>query len=215
MAVWQGSPEQQLILPLLVLICQQRDATEITADAKDIKFISEQYDMTQQAFLQVRTYTSDRNTRAKKMRRESQRTASVRRGNKGWKEASLCRTAVGVSAHGVERRAAHGLPAKRRGVQGALWPGRDDSPHNLPAGVGTRAASTRCKCRGWRDRRVAAHGRGLGWCDPSREVLLCVSKDLDCEDAAWQGVSGGRCGLASETARFCCSSRRGGEGIRC
>lgn len=49
----QGPPEQQLVLPLLVLICQQRNSAEIMENAKDIKFISEQYDMSQQAFQQV------------------------------------------------------------------------------------------------------------------------------------------------------------------
>lgn len=49
----QGPPEQKLVLPLLVLICQQRDSAEIMENAKDIKFISEQYDMSQQAFQQV------------------------------------------------------------------------------------------------------------------------------------------------------------------
>ena len=49
----QGESTQQLTLPLLILICQLRDAIEILPDAKDIKFISEQYDTCQQSFLQV------------------------------------------------------------------------------------------------------------------------------------------------------------------
>lgn len=49
----QGEEGQQLILPLLVLICQLRDAIDILPDAKDIKFISGQYDFCQQSFLQV------------------------------------------------------------------------------------------------------------------------------------------------------------------
>lgn len=51
--ILQGIPEEQLVLPLLVLVCQLRDSIEILPDAKDIKFISEQYDICQQSFLQV------------------------------------------------------------------------------------------------------------------------------------------------------------------
>lgn len=49
----QGPPEQNLVVPLLVLICRNRERMEIHPDAKDIKFISSQYDNCQQAFLQV------------------------------------------------------------------------------------------------------------------------------------------------------------------
>ena len=53
-ATMQGSKEQQLVLPLIVLICQVRDAIEILPDAADIKYISQQYDLCQQSFSQVR-----------------------------------------------------------------------------------------------------------------------------------------------------------------
>ncbi len=53
--------EQQLVLPLLILICQLRDAIEILPDAKDIKFISEQYDICQQSLLQVKEYPRSAN----------------------------------------------------------------------------------------------------------------------------------------------------------
>lgn len=49
----QGGPEQSLVVPLLVLICRNREHVETLSDAKDIKFISGQYDEAQQAFLQV------------------------------------------------------------------------------------------------------------------------------------------------------------------
>ena len=52
----QGPPEHQLVLPLLVLICQQRDATEVMSGAKDIKFISERYDTCQASLLQASSY---------------------------------------------------------------------------------------------------------------------------------------------------------------
>ena len=52
----QGSTEQKLILPLVILICQVRDTIEILPDAVDIKFISQQYDLCQQSLLQVSTH---------------------------------------------------------------------------------------------------------------------------------------------------------------
>ena len=49
----QGPPEHQLVLPLLVLVCQERDAIEVMSGAKDIKFISERYDTCQASLLQA------------------------------------------------------------------------------------------------------------------------------------------------------------------
>ena len=50
----QGSKEQQLVLPLIILTCQVRDAIEILPDAADIKYVSQRYDLCQQSLSQVR-----------------------------------------------------------------------------------------------------------------------------------------------------------------
>ncbi len=49
----QGGADGNLVLPLLVLICRNREMVEVNPTAKDIKFIASQYDNCQQSFLQV------------------------------------------------------------------------------------------------------------------------------------------------------------------